>query len=57
MPWVEFESTIPASERAKTVHILDRSATVTGLETLTIIIHKLWTVTIKGDDKIVPVFT
>jgi hypothetical protein len=30
MPWVEFEATIPASERAKTVHALDRSATVTG---------------------------
>jgi hypothetical protein len=30
MPWVGFEYTIPASERAKTVHALDRSATVTG---------------------------
>jgi hypothetical protein len=30
MPWVVFEPTIPASERAKTVHALDRSATVTG---------------------------
>jgi hypothetical protein len=30
MPWVEFEPTIPASERAKIVHALDRSATVTG---------------------------
>jgi hypothetical protein len=30
MPWVEFEPTVPASERAKTVHALDRSATVTG---------------------------
>jgi hypothetical protein len=27
---VGFESTIPASERAKTVHASDRSATVTG---------------------------
>jgi hypothetical protein len=27
---VGFELTIPASERAKTVHALDRSATVTG---------------------------
>jgi hypothetical protein len=32
MPWMEFEPTIPASERAKTVHALDRSATVTGME-------------------------
>jgi hypothetical protein len=30
MPWVWFEPTIPASERAKTVHVLDRSVTVTG---------------------------
>jgi hypothetical protein len=30
MPCVGFESTIPASERAKTLHALDRSATVTG---------------------------
>jgi hypothetical protein len=30
MPWVGFEPTVPASERAKTVHALDRSATVTG---------------------------
>jgi hypothetical protein len=30
MPWVGFEPKIPGSERAKTVHALDRSATVTG---------------------------
>jgi hypothetical protein len=30
MPWVGFERTITGSERAKTVHALDRSATVTG---------------------------
>jgi hypothetical protein len=30
MPWVGFEPTVPASERAKTVHALERSATVTG---------------------------
>jgi hypothetical protein len=30
MPWVGFEPTTPASERAKTVHALDRAATVTG---------------------------
>jgi hypothetical protein len=30
MPFVGFEPTIPASERAKTVRVLDRSATVTG---------------------------
>jgi hypothetical protein len=35
MLWMRFESTIPASERAKTVHTLDRSATVTGNFTFT----------------------
>jgi hypothetical protein len=30
MPSVGFEPMIPASERAKTVHALDLSATVTG---------------------------
>jgi hypothetical protein len=30
MPCVGFEPKIPASERVKTVHALDRSATVTG---------------------------
>jgi hypothetical protein len=30
IPRVGFKSTIPASERAKTVHALDRTATVTG---------------------------
>jgi hypothetical protein len=28
MPWVGLEPTIPVSERAKTVHALDRAATV-----------------------------
>jgi hypothetical protein len=31
IPWVGFEPTILASERAKVVHVLDRSATVTAL--------------------------
>jgi hypothetical protein len=30
MPQVRFEPTIPVFERAKTVHALDRAATVTG---------------------------
>jgi hypothetical protein len=30
MPWVGFEPTIPAFKRAKTVHALDRAATVIG---------------------------
>jgi hypothetical protein len=30
MPCFGFETTIPASQRVKTVHALDRSATVTG---------------------------
>jgi hypothetical protein len=32
MPYVGFEPMIPASERAKTIHALDRSASVTGYE-------------------------
>jgi hypothetical protein len=35
MPWVGFKLTILASERAKTVHALDRSATVTGMKVFT----------------------
>jgi hypothetical protein len=35
MPWVGVDSTIPAFERAKTVHALDRAATVTGLARFT----------------------
>jgi hypothetical protein len=35
MSYVGFEPTIPASERAKTAHALDRSATVTGADTCT----------------------
>jgi hypothetical protein len=30
MPEVRFEPTIPVFERAKTVHVVDRAATVTG---------------------------
>jgi hypothetical protein len=30
MPWVEFEPMLPVFERAKTVHALDRAATVIG---------------------------
>jgi hypothetical protein len=38
MPWVGFESTIPAVELAKTVDALDRAATVIGYKTK----NKLW---------------
>jgi hypothetical protein len=31
MPWEGFETTIPVTERAKTVHALDRSVTVTDI--------------------------
>jgi hypothetical protein len=34
MPHVVFEPTIPAFERAKTVHALDRATTVMGLNDL-----------------------
>jgi hypothetical protein len=39
MPCVRFEPTIPASERAKTVHALGRAATVTVL-----VIHILYNI-------------
>jgi hypothetical protein len=35
MPQMGFESTIPVFEQAKTVHALDRAATVTGLASVT----------------------
>jgi hypothetical protein len=34
MPRVVFETTIPVLGRAKTVHALDRAATVTGWESI-----------------------
>jgi hypothetical protein len=34
MPWVGFEPTTPVFERAKTVHALDRAATVIGIRVL-----------------------
>jgi hypothetical protein len=37
MPRGRFEPTIPASKRAKTVHALDHSATVTGIKLFNII--------------------
>jgi hypothetical protein len=40
MPCVRFETTIPASERPKTVHALDRSATVTGLHATYTVVNK-----------------
>jgi hypothetical protein len=44
MPWMGLEPTIPGSERAKTVHALDRSATVTGtpVSTLRNYYYELW---------------
>jgi hypothetical protein len=30
MPWVAFEPTVPVFEKVKTVHALDRAATVSG---------------------------
>jgi hypothetical protein len=49
MPSVGFEPTIPAFERTKTVHVLDRAATVIGLPAFTsrnnfliLIVHNLY---------------
>jgi hypothetical protein len=32
MPWVGFEPKIPVFQRATTVHVLDRAATVIGIQ-------------------------
>jgi hypothetical protein len=45
---VGFEPTIPGSERAKTVHALDRSATVTGGKTLLWQILTKWKIYIES---------
>jgi hypothetical protein len=37
IPWMRFEPTIPAFEGAKTVHALDRAATVIGIHTYILI--------------------
>jgi hypothetical protein len=42
MSRVGFETTVPVSERAKTVHALDHSATVTGLSSIICNIYKLY---------------
>jgi hypothetical protein len=44
MTWVGFKPTIPASERAKTVHALDGSAIVTDALTLCYPSYSHWTV-------------
>jgi hypothetical protein len=41
MPRVEFEPTIPAFERMKTVHALDRAATVISVYKYTSMLFKL----------------
>jgi hypothetical protein len=43
IPCVGFEPTIPASERTKTLHALDRSATVTGIRDFTAFNYTLGT--------------
>jgi hypothetical protein len=43
MPSVGFEHTIAAFERAKTVHTLDRAATVTGVISYTLCKYKMFT--------------
>jgi hypothetical protein len=41
MPRVGFERTVPAFERAKVVHVLNRTATVTGKSGLYLIIYQI----------------
>jgi hypothetical protein len=48
MPRVGFESTIPVFERAKTVHALDRAATVIGSVCMaTLLLTNILSLTIK----------
>jgi hypothetical protein len=47
MPEVIFEPTITASERVKTVHALDLSATVTGGKKLRLIIYLIFYLPLK----------
>jgi hypothetical protein len=42
MPSVGFEPTIPAFERGKTVHALDRAATVTGESNNIVVEIQVW---------------
>jgi hypothetical protein len=42
MSWVGFEPTIPAFERAKTFHALDRAATVIGYSYYWLFKIKVW---------------
>jgi hypothetical protein len=51
MTFVGFEHTVPASERAKTVHALDRSATVTGLYD-----YKVWILFTEADTLLIANF-
>jgi hypothetical protein len=51
MPFVGFEPRIPVSERAKTVHALDRSATVTGNAVLGSINEKISANTHEGKEQ------
>jgi hypothetical protein len=43
MPCVGFESTIRASERVKTVHVLDLADTVTGITSITAVLIQFMT--------------
>jgi hypothetical protein len=54
MPWVGFEPTFQASERAKTVHALDRAATVTGglLTTIFIVLCNVGVYLISSDHQL-----
>jgi hypothetical protein len=51
--WVGFEPTIPASERAKAVHGLDRAATMTGFLEFNDL--SLWTVSNREEGEAIPV--
>jgi hypothetical protein len=57
MPRVGFESTIPVFERAKTVHVLDRAATVTGTQIYLVIRNRSLTLNSTSGSMIDPQVT
>jgi cobalamin biosynthesis protein CobD/CbiB len=53
MPQVGFEPTISVFERKKTVHALDRAATVIGTSAILLVVIPLVTVPLRSQQKVV----
>jgi hypothetical protein len=57
MPWVAFEPTVPAFERAKTVHTLDRASTVMGSVKRSLYTFHISFLNVYADNRIMLVLT